>query len=273
MYTLIVDDRELIVKLMLNIMGRLDPGGTHLGANNPDDALRLAKASPLDVAFLDVEMPGGMNGLALGKRLKALYPKLNIVIITGHQEYALDAFGLDASGYLLKPLTQEAVAHQLSVLRFDREMAHAGRSLRIRCFGAFEVYHNGVPLDFSYSKSKELLAVLIDRNGAICSNDTLIGCLWPDEPADQLTKARLRKCLKDLKDTFARVGFPDVIQHQERIGIGLDISHIDCDYYHYLQGDPSPMHQFEGKYMTQYTFAEETRAELNQSMMVRHRNR
>lgn len=30
MYTLIVDDRELIVKLMLNIMGRLDPGGTHL---------------------------------------------------------------------------------------------------------------------------------------------------------------------------------------------------------------------------------------------------
>ena len=53
MYTLIVDDRELIVKLMLNIMGRLDPGGTHLGANNPDDALRLAKASPLDVAFLD----------------------------------------------------------------------------------------------------------------------------------------------------------------------------------------------------------------------------
>ena len=36
MYTLIVDDRELIVKLMLNIMGRLDPGGTHLGANNPN---------------------------------------------------------------------------------------------------------------------------------------------------------------------------------------------------------------------------------------------
>lgn len=116
---------------------------------------------------------------ALGKRLKALYPKLNIVIITGHQEYALDAFGLDASGYLLKPLTQEAVAHQLSVLRFDRESALAGQGLCIRCFGSFEVYHNGIPLDFSYSKSKELLAVLIDRNGAICSNDTLIGCLWP----------------------------------------------------------------------------------------------
>ena len=266
MYTLIVDDRELIVKLMLNIMGRLDPGGTHLGANNPGDALRLAKESPLDVAFLDVEMPGEMNGLALGKRLKALYPKLNIVIITGHQEYALDAFGLDASGYLLKPLTQEAVAHQLSVLRFDREMARASQSLRIRCFGSFEVYHNGVPLDFSYSKSKELLAVLIDRNGAICSNDTLIGCLWPDEPANQQTKSRLRKYVKDLKDTFAAVGAADVIRQQERVGVGLDISRIDCDYYRYLQGDPIAVHQFKGKYMTQYEFAEETWAELNQAL-------
>lgn len=269
MYTLIVDDRELIVKLMLNIMGKLDPGGTHLGANNPGDAIRLAKESPLDVAFLDVEMPGEMNGLALGKRLKEMYPRLNIVIITGHQEYALDAFGLDASGYLLKPLTQEAVAHQLSVLRFDREKAHTDQSLRIRCFGSFEVYHNGVPLDFSYSKSKELLAVLIDRNGAICSNDTLIGCLWPDEPAGQLTKARLRKCLKDLKDTFARTGFPDVIRHQERIGIGLDISRVDCDYFRYLQGESVAVHQFKGKYMTQYGFAEETRAELNQALLER----
>ena len=267
MYTLTVDDRELIVKLMLNIMGRLDPGGTHLGASDPDDALRLAKESPPDVAFLDVEMPGEMNGLALGKRLKALYPKLNIVIITGHREYALDAFGLDASGYLLKPLTQEAVAHQLAVLRFDRAMAHAGQSLRIRCFGAFEVYHNGVPMDFSYSKSKELLAVLVDRNGAICSNDTLIGCLWPDEPAGQLTKARLRKCLKDLKDTFASAGFSDVIRHQERIGIGLDISRVDCDYFRYLEGDPVAVCQFKGKYMTQYAFAEETRAELNQALV------
>ena len=261
MYTLIVDDRELIVKLMLNIMGRLDPGGTHLGANNPDDALRLAKASPLDVAFLDVEMPGGMNGLALGKRLKALYPKLNIVIITGHQEYALDAFGLDASGYLLKPLTQDAVAHQLSVLRFQIDGQQAGK-IRIRCFGPFEAYCGGVPLDFSYSKSKELLACLVDHYGALCSNDTLIGTLWPDEPADQHTKARLRKCVKDLKDVFAAAGAADVIRHQERIGLGLDVSRLDCDYYRYLQGDPMAVHQFSGKYMTQYAFAEETRASL-----------
>ena len=58
------------------------------------------------------------------------------------------------------------------------------------------------------------------------------------------------------------VGASDLILHQERIGIGLDTSRIDCDYYRYLQGDPVAVHQFKGKTMTQYDFAEETRSEL-----------
>jgi hypothetical protein len=37
---------------------------------------------------------------------------------------------------------------------------------------------------------------------------------------------------------------------------------LDCDYYRYLQGDPTALHQYRGKYMTQYAFAEETRAAL-----------
>ena len=261
MHTLTVDDRELVVASMLGILRELDPEGSHLGATNSAEALRLSATSPPDVAFLDVEMPGDMDGLTLGQQLKARCPRLNLVFITGHQEYAMDAFSLDASGYLLKPLTREAVAHQLAVLRF-RDRAPQSGKICVRCFGSFEASCDGVPLDFSYSKSKELLAVLVDRNGALCSNDTLIGCLWPEEPADQLTKARLRKCVKDLKDGFAALGASDVIRHQERVGLGLDISRLDCDYYRYLQGDPAALRSYRGKYMTQYAFAEETRAEL-----------
>lgn len=67
---------------------------------------------------------------------------------------------------------------------------------------------------------------------------------------------------KDLKDTFAAVGASDAICHQGRLGIGLDLTRVDCDYYHYLQGDPVAVHQFKGKYMSQYDFAEETQAAL-----------
>ena len=61
---------------------------------------------------------------------------------------------------------------------------------------------------------------------------------------------------------FVAVGAPDIIRHQERIGLGLDVTRLDCDYYRYLQGDPAALRQYRGKYMTQYAFAEETRAEL-----------
>ena len=261
MYTLTVDDRELIVTSMIAILKQLDPNGMHLGATSAKDALNLAMKSPLDVAFLDVEMPGEMNGLSLGKQLKNRYPKLNIIIITGYKEYAIDAYELDASGYLLKPITKETVAHQLLVLRNKPGQSEKSR-IRIRCFGTFEAFYNDAPLDFSYSKSKELLACLIDHNGAICSNDILIGCLWPNEPADQHTKARLRKYVKDLKDVFAEVEAENAILHQERVGIGVDTSMFDCDYYRYLQGDPVAVHQFKGEYMSQYDFAEETRSLL-----------
>ena len=51
MVTLTVDDRKLVVTLMQGILHQLDPTGTHLGANTPGDALRLAKETPPEVAL------------------------------------------------------------------------------------------------------------------------------------------------------------------------------------------------------------------------------
>ena len=73
MNTITIDDRELIVTLMLGILQKLDPGGSHLGACDVHEAMRMATQTPPDVAFLDVEMPGEANGLELGKKLKELY--------------------------------------------------------------------------------------------------------------------------------------------------------------------------------------------------------
>ena len=75
MYTLTVDDRGLIVERMQAILKDLDPNGTHMGAVTTSDALQLAMDSPIDVAFLDVEMPGEMNGLHLSVCLAELYHK------------------------------------------------------------------------------------------------------------------------------------------------------------------------------------------------------
>jgi hypothetical protein len=116
------------------------------------------------VAFLDVKMPG-MTGLEMAKRVKELSPHTNIVFVTAYSEYSLDAMRLRASGYVLKPATGEAVETELENLRFPVKTAAASR-LRVQCFGNFEVYADGQPLRFEFSRTKELFAYLVDRRGA-----------------------------------------------------------------------------------------------------------
>ena len=64
MRTITVDDRQLVIDMMLRILAQVDPQGEHLGTTNPDEALRIAAEKPVDVAFLDIEMPR-MGGLDL----------------------------------------------------------------------------------------------------------------------------------------------------------------------------------------------------------------
>ena len=62
MNTITVDDRELIVTLMLGILQKLDPGGSHFGSCDAQEALRQATQFPPDVAFLDT---GSMRWMRL----------------------------------------------------------------------------------------------------------------------------------------------------------------------------------------------------------------
>ena len=121
----------------------------------PEDALEFAKENYVDVAFLDVEMVG-MNGVELAQRLKLHHPDINIIFSTGYGHYRDAAFELHASGYLTKPITPEKVKKELENLR--RPIRDLKR-LKIRAFGNFEVYLDGRPISFKYSKTKEMLAV------------------------------------------------------------------------------------------------------------------
>lgn len=260
MYTLTVDDRQLVVTMVQKILGRLDPDGIHLGTTHPSEALKLAEENPLDAAFLDVEMPG-MNGVELAQQLQKRYPLLNVIFITGYREYMPSAFQLYASDYILKPVTEAAVAKAISHLRYRREELHTSR-VSARCFGSFEVYCDGKPISFARSRTKELLAYLIDRRGALCTFDMIYGNLWPDEAVTNSMKSQLRTMVADLRKTLEELGVGDVLIHQERVGLSVDTDRINCDYYQFLKGNPVAIHQFRGDYMRQYAFAEETRVGL-----------
>ena len=217
-------------------------------------ALAYATENPIDIAFLDINMRG-IGGLGLAEKLIELQPQCKIVFCTGYGEYAVSAFQLHVSGYLMKPITAEAVQKEIDHIKGIKATE---KLLTIKCFGNFEVLHNGEILPFKRKKSKELLAVLVDRNGAGMTAKQICAILFPNDTDDTKNAAYLRQLMLDLKNTLKTIQAESVLQHDTpyyRINTNL----VSCDYINFLEtGKP----KFHGEYMTQYSWAEVTCAML-----------
>ena len=107
-------------------------------------ALAYAVDNPVDIAFLDINMRG-IGGLGLAEKLLAAQPHCKIVFCTGHEEYAVSAFQLHVSGYLITPITPEAVQKEINHIKGVKTTE---KLLTIQCFGNFELFYNGDILPF-----------------------------------------------------------------------------------------------------------------------------
>ncbi len=112
-----VDDRKLILTGGLPILGEVMPNATIMGFTDADEAVEYARANRVALAFLDIELRN-TSGLDLCRELLKINPRTNVVFLTAYSEYALDAWGTGASGFMLKPITSEGVREQLKNLRY-----------------------------------------------------------------------------------------------------------------------------------------------------------
>ena len=217
-------------------------------------ALAYATENPIDIAFLDINMRG-IGGLGLAEKLLELQPQCKIVFCTGYEEYAVSAFQLHVSGYLMKPITVEAVQKEIDHIKGVKATE---KLLNIRCFGNFEVFYNGEILPFKRKKAKELLAVLVDRNGSGMTAKQICAILFPNDVDDTKNAAYLRQLMMDLKNTLKMIRAEHVLRHDTPY-YRIDTNLVKCDYLSFLEtGKP----EFRGEYMTQYSWAEETCAML-----------
>ena len=219
-----------------------------------EDALEYVKNNPTDIAFLDINMRV-MGGLALAEKIIAERPDCKIVFCTGYEEYAISAFKLHASGYLMKPISASDVQGEINNIKGVKQKE---KVLTVNCFGNFEVYAKGEALMFKRLKTKELFAFLVDRKGAGMTAKQICAVLFPDDTDDTKNGAYLRQLVMDLKNTLKGVGAENVLCHDTPC-YRVDTNLIKCDYISYCEsGKP----EFHGEYMTQYSWAEETCAML-----------
>ena len=112
-----VDDEGIALAGAIAVLEKALPETAITGFTRPTDALSFAQTHPIAIAFLDIEMRH-TSGLDLCRSLLETRPHSNVVFLTAYREYSFDAWETGACGFLLKPITTEAVIAQIGKLRY-----------------------------------------------------------------------------------------------------------------------------------------------------------
>lgn len=260
MNILVVDDNRDDLDVISDIVWENLQDDEILEFENPLYALAKARIETIDIAFLDIGMPE-LDGITLGRYLKELNPFINIIFVSNHTEHGFEAFDMHASGYLKKPATDAAVKRELSELRYKTESVSNNRVF-VQTFGNFEIFVDGNPLEFKYSRTKEVFAILINNRGAYTSNGEIIGDLWEDDGDPEKKLSYLRNLRQDMVNTFTRLELDGIILKQ-RGSMAIAKDRIDCDLYDWLEKRGASKYSYTGDYMNQYSWSEYYHAELD----------
>lgn len=225
---------------------------------NPEEALTFAKENQIELAILDIEMPQ-MNGIELSRRLRNINPDTAVIFLTAHEDFAMEAIRNRATAYVLKPYSVEELAYAIeTAILLSRRNE---RKIFARTFGNFDLFVDGKAVMFKSAKAKELLALLVDRQGGTVYTGQIIATLWEDRPNDEATQSLCSKIAKTLQEELNQYGIGDILV-QSRGVKRVDIDKFDCDLYELLNGEEQATKKYLGEYMSEYGWAEERAAIL-----------
>lgn len=254
MKILCVDDEPLALEMLEQAAKEAKPDAQVKAFLKPSLLQKEAKENGCDVAFLDIHMRG-ITGVELAKQLKEINPKMNIIFVTGFDEYTGDAMRLRASGYVMKPVTKEKLEAELEELRFPI-VPKSDALLKVQCFGNFDVFTpDGVPVHFERSKSKEVFAYLVHRRGSSCTVKEIAAALFEDEPYDSKQQAYMQKIFSAMMKSLKKIG-ADKVVNKSYNSLSVNTKLLDCDYYRFGELDAGAVNAYHSEYMSQYYWAD-----------------
>ncbi|MFU0824137.1 MAG: Stage 0 sporulation A-like protein [Clostridium sp.] len=117
-------------------------------------ALEYIEKNKPDIIFLDINMPK-LDGMALGRIINNFEKKIDVVFITAHKEYAVDAFEVEAFDYILKPYSEERIMSTLKRLeksRSDNDIKYVSNKITLKKDNKLKVIE---VCDICYCEAKE----------------------------------------------------------------------------------------------------------------------
>jgi len=241
------DDEELALALLEESIIEAIPGVIPVCFRDPDELLRAAEETVPDIVFLDINMEG-TDGIEVAKKLNEISNTVKIIFVTGYTEYMADAFDVYAAGYVMKPCRAKNIKPIIDRIQVPLSKP---KDIVIKTFGNFEIYYKNHPISFRSKLGKEMLAYLVDREGAKVSRQEIAGILYEDDFSHSV-QSSLSKIVKSISEDLEKFGIGDLFVSDG--GYYVDLSMADCDFVEYLKGNPN--YKFTGEYMEQYSFGE-----------------
>lgn len=237
----LLDDERPALNVLSKLLGDREDVKVVGAYTDPAEMIKEVSTLKPDLVFLDIEMPE-MNGLELAGRMLELQEDSEVVFVTAYRQYALEAFGVQAVDYLLKPVEPDLLHRTIErVLKRKKKIAPvqaaetADTATRIKCFGGFEVYKAGhaESIRFPTAKAEELFAYLLVHRNTAVSKWTLCDSLWPDLVSADKVEHKLHVTVHRMKKTLQASGIGVRISSQKGF-YRMECDEI-CDYIMFEQ--------------------------------------
>ncbi|MDD3169173.1 MAG: response regulator [Eubacteriales bacterium] len=180
-----------------------------------------------------MQMPE-MTGLELAECLSAMSPAISFIFITAFNNYATEAFELNAVDYILKPIRQERF--NKAIEKIKREIEEREKSfvtpyndVSIRAFGKMVVSSGDHILKWKRQKSSEIFAFLLHQQGTPVHKEKLCEMMWPEyDPQRALTYLQtimyqLRKNISEIGDSGIAIDYADHCYCLRLSGVRYDV--------------------------------------------------
>ncbi len=248
------DDEKFALELLEEAIIEAIPGAEPVCFRESEELLNTAVNTPPDIVFLDIKMPG-LNGIQVAEKLNEISKTVKIVFVTGYSEFANRAFDVYASGYLMKPCSAKNIKALMEKISLPNEDK---KDIFVKTFGNFDIYYKGNPIIFRSKQAKELLAYLVDRNGAHVSRQEAAAVLFEDD-FSRGVQSRLSQLSASLREDLEKAGVKNFFFSERGYHVNLSIA--ECDLTEYLKGNSKYIYLDE--YMEQYSFGEFRKASLS----------
>lgn len=257
MRAIIVDDEQIMLRSLM----RLSKGISNLNViaqfENPEEALLFVQENAVELAFLDIKMPG-MNGIELAVKIREICPSILIVFISAYDEYIRDSNLIGGDYYIVKPYKKETIEMMMQKMQILSKSLH--KEIYTQMFGRFNVLKSGVPIALR-GKAKEILALVATRCGKEISNEEIYSVIWEGREYSNVKMKVYYNALKRLKEILEAEGLSDLLLSTPR-GQMLNTDIVECDYYAWKNHKVQEKDKFEGEFLSEYSWGEYILAEI-----------